>query len=98
MRPALDRDELDLLQRWCGLALIGENLAQKIVAFCFFCSPHCKAKVVPIGRNDASDGYEVDVPTPKLRSTLRVRRVLAVMSLVNHDCVRVRSRNDLPKR
>src|SRR5439155_8793319 len=31
MRPALDPDELDLLQRWCGLALIGENLAQKIV-------------------------------------------------------------------
>jgi P4 family phage/plasmid primase-like protien len=31
MRPALDPDELDLLQRWCGLALIGENLAQRIV-------------------------------------------------------------------
>jgi P4 family phage/plasmid primase-like protien len=31
MRPALDQDELDLLQRWCGLALIGENRAQKIV-------------------------------------------------------------------
>ena len=31
MRPALDVDELDLLQRWCGLALIGENLAQKIL-------------------------------------------------------------------
>ena len=31
MRQALDRDELDLLQRWCGLALIGENLAQRIL-------------------------------------------------------------------
>jgi len=31
MRPALDPDDLDLLQRWCGLALIGENVAQKIV-------------------------------------------------------------------
>lgn len=31
MRQALDADELDLLQRWCGLALIGENLAQKIL-------------------------------------------------------------------
>ena len=31
MGPALDADELDLLQRWCGLALIGENVAQKIL-------------------------------------------------------------------
>jgi len=31
MRPALDPDELDLLQRWCGLALIGENVAQRIL-------------------------------------------------------------------
>jgi P4 family phage/plasmid primase-like protien len=31
MRPALDPDELDLLQRWCGLALISENLAQKFL-------------------------------------------------------------------
>jgi P4 family phage/plasmid primase-like protien len=31
MRPALDTDELDLLQRWCGLAVVGENLAQKIL-------------------------------------------------------------------
>ena len=31
MRPALETDDLDLIQRWCGLALIGENLAQKIV-------------------------------------------------------------------
>jgi P4 family phage/plasmid primase-like protien len=31
MHPALDSDELDLLQRWCGLALIGENLAQRIL-------------------------------------------------------------------
>lgn len=31
MRAALESDELDLLQRWCGLALIGKNLAQKIV-------------------------------------------------------------------
>jgi P4 family phage/plasmid primase-like protien len=31
MRAALDDDDLNLLQRWCGLALIGENLAQKIL-------------------------------------------------------------------
>ncbi|MDQ3623126.1 MAG: phage/plasmid primase, P4 family, partial [Verrucomicrobiota bacterium] len=31
MRPALTADYLDLLQRWCGLALIGDNLAQGIV-------------------------------------------------------------------
>jgi P4 family phage/plasmid primase-like protien len=31
MRPALEHDELDLLQRWCGLALIGENLAQRML-------------------------------------------------------------------
>jgi P4 family phage/plasmid primase-like protien len=31
MRPALDTEELDLLQRWCGLALIGMNLAQKLL-------------------------------------------------------------------
>jgi P4 family phage/plasmid primase-like protien len=31
MRAALDDDDLDLLQRWCGLALIGENLAQRIL-------------------------------------------------------------------
>jgi P4 family phage/plasmid primase-like protien len=31
MRPALEADDLDLLQRWCGLALIGENLAQKLL-------------------------------------------------------------------
>ena len=31
MRPALSADELDLLQRWCGLALVGENRAQKIL-------------------------------------------------------------------
>jgi phage/plasmid-associated DNA primase len=31
IRPALDPDDLDLLQRWCGLALIGENLAQGIL-------------------------------------------------------------------
>ena len=31
MRPALETDDLVLIQRWCGLALIGENLAQKIV-------------------------------------------------------------------
>jgi P4 family phage/plasmid primase-like protien len=31
MRPALDAVDLDLLQRWCGLALIGANLAQKIL-------------------------------------------------------------------
>lgn len=31
MRPALDPDDLDLLQRWCGLALVGENKAQRII-------------------------------------------------------------------
>ena len=31
MRHALDPDALDLLQRWCGLALIGENVAQVIM-------------------------------------------------------------------
>jgi P4 family phage/plasmid primase-like protien len=31
MRAALDPDDLDLVQRWCGLVLIGENLAQRIV-------------------------------------------------------------------
>ena len=31
MRQALYDSELDLLQRWCGLALIGENLAQRIL-------------------------------------------------------------------
>jgi P4 family phage/plasmid primase-like protien len=31
MRAALDDEDLDLLQRWCGLALIGENLAQRIL-------------------------------------------------------------------
>jgi|GEM_PF-559488 len=31
MRPALDSDDLDLLQRWCGLALMGENVAQVIM-------------------------------------------------------------------
>jgi len=31
MRPALCHEELDLLQRCCGLALIGENLAQRIL-------------------------------------------------------------------
>jgi putative DNA primase/helicase len=29
--PALDADEIDLLQRWCGLALVGVNLAQRLV-------------------------------------------------------------------
>ena len=31
MRPALDDDDLNLVQRWCGLALLGENLAQRIL-------------------------------------------------------------------
>jgi P4 family phage/plasmid primase-like protien len=31
LRPALEPDALDLLQRWCGLALIGVNLAQRLV-------------------------------------------------------------------
>jgi P4 family phage/plasmid primase-like protien len=31
MRPALEGEELDLVQRWCGLALIGENRAQRIL-------------------------------------------------------------------
>ena len=31
MRPAMNEADLDLLQRWSGLALLGENLAQKIM-------------------------------------------------------------------
>ncbi|HWN96912.1 MAG TPA: phage/plasmid primase, P4 family [Methylomirabilota bacterium] len=31
MRPALDSDDLALLQRWFGMVLIGENLAQRIM-------------------------------------------------------------------
>jgi P4 family phage/plasmid primase-like protien len=31
MKPALEPDDLDLLQRACGLFLIGKNLAQKII-------------------------------------------------------------------
>lgn len=31
MRPALDEADLDLLQRWSGMALLGENVAQKIM-------------------------------------------------------------------
>lgn len=31
MQAALDADDLDLLQRWAGLALIGENLSQKLM-------------------------------------------------------------------
>ena len=31
LRPALEPDDIDLLQRWCGLALIGVNLAQRLV-------------------------------------------------------------------
>ncbi|MBM3257408.1 MAG: hypothetical protein FJY98_03760 [Candidatus Liptonbacteria bacterium] len=31
MRPALDEEDLELLQRWCGQALIGVNLAQVIL-------------------------------------------------------------------
>jgi P4 family phage/plasmid primase-like protien len=31
MHPALDADELDLLQRWSGLALVSENLAQRFL-------------------------------------------------------------------
>jgi hypothetical protein len=31
MQPALDAEDLDLLQRWSGLALIGENLAQRLL-------------------------------------------------------------------
>jgi putative DNA primase/helicase len=31
MRPALSPDDLDLLQRWCGLAVLGINLAQVIL-------------------------------------------------------------------
>ncbi len=29
--PALDQDDLNLVQRWFGLALLGENLAQRIL-------------------------------------------------------------------
>lgn len=31
LRPALSEDDLDLLQRWCGLSLTGINMAQKIL-------------------------------------------------------------------
>jgi len=31
MRPALDPDDLDLIQRWCGMGLVGVNLAQRLV-------------------------------------------------------------------
>ena len=31
LRPALESDEIDLLQRWCGLALVGVNMAQRFV-------------------------------------------------------------------
>lgn len=31
MKPALDGGDLDLLQRWCGLALIGVNLSQVLL-------------------------------------------------------------------
>jgi P4 family phage/plasmid primase-like protien len=31
MQPALSPEELDLVQRWCGLALIGVNLAQRMM-------------------------------------------------------------------
>ena len=31
LQPALEPDDIDLLQRWCGLALIGVNLAQRLV-------------------------------------------------------------------
>jgi P4 family phage/plasmid primase-like protien len=29
--PALEADEIELLQRWCGLALVGVNMAQRFV-------------------------------------------------------------------
>ena len=31
MRQALDEADIELVQRWCGLALIGENVAQKML-------------------------------------------------------------------
>jgi P4 family phage/plasmid primase-like protien len=31
MRAALEPDDLEIVQRWCGLALVGENIAQSIV-------------------------------------------------------------------
>lgn len=31
MKPALSGEDIDLLQRWCGLALIGVNLAQRFL-------------------------------------------------------------------
>ncbi len=31
MRSALDEDDLELMQRWCGLALLGVNYAQRLV-------------------------------------------------------------------
>jgi len=31
LRPLLEAEDLDLLQRWCGLALVGVNLAPRFV-------------------------------------------------------------------
>jgi putative DNA primase/helicase len=31
LTPALEAEDIDLLQRWCGLALVGVNLAQKLL-------------------------------------------------------------------
>jgi P4 family phage/plasmid primase-like protien len=31
LNPALEPDDVELLQRWCGLALIGINLAQRLI-------------------------------------------------------------------
>ena len=31
LEPALEPDEIELLQRWCGLALVGVNMAQRFV-------------------------------------------------------------------
>lgn len=31
MRPALEPDDIDLVKRWCGAVLIGENIPQKIL-------------------------------------------------------------------
>jgi putative DNA primase/helicase len=31
LRPALEPEEIDLLQRWCGMALVGTNMAQKLL-------------------------------------------------------------------
>ena len=39
---SLDFDDIGLLQRWCGLALVGRNISQAILPFLLFCIRYCK--------------------------------------------------------